>query len=152
MNKQPFLSTFFSTILLAVASLSITSCSLERTSHGNLYGMWHLEHIDTLATGGTCSLAKQRLFWSFQGRLLDLSDKDNNHRHCLARFLHQGDSLKLHSPYEYDREHGDKPLTASTLLIPYGIGSLQEGFRVESLSSSKLILRSKHLQLRLRKF
>jgi hypothetical protein len=37
---------------LAVMMLTLSSCEVETSQNGDLDGFWHLEQVDTLATGG----------------------------------------------------------------------------------------------------
>jgi hypothetical protein len=50
---------------LAVMMLTLSSCEVETSQNGDLDGFWHLEQVDTLATGGTCNFADKRVFWVF---------------------------------------------------------------------------------------
>lgn len=36
---------------LAVMMLTLSSCEVETSQNGDLDGFWHLEQVDTLATG-----------------------------------------------------------------------------------------------------
>lgn len=47
-------------LLMALGSLS--SCTLESSDNGDLDGYWHLESIDTLATGKTGDYSNRRFF------------------------------------------------------------------------------------------
>lgn len=41
---------------LAVMMLTLSSCEVETSQNGDLDGFWHLEQVDTLATGGLVTL------------------------------------------------------------------------------------------------
>ena len=133
---------------VAVMLFTITSCELETSGNGKLDGFWHLEKIDTIATGGICDLSEGNVFWAFQHKLLEL----NGYTTCLCRFSHANGVLSVSEPYRYDRENGDELLTEPTLLIPYGINSLEEDFSVEALSNSRMVLNSGDLRLHFTKF
>ena len=57
----------YSTLCLLLFILLLpAACDIESTDNGNLDGFWHLEQVDTLATGGSLNLKEQKIFW---GRL-----------------------------------------------------------------------------------
>ena len=63
------------TIMFLVAvfmSSCLMSCDLETSDNGKLDGFWHLERIDTLATGRALDMSGEKVFWSFQVNLLQL--------------------------------------------------------------------------------
>lgn len=65
------------TIMFLVAvfmSSCLMSCDLETSDNGKLDGFWHLERIDTLATGRALDMSGEKVFWSFQVNLLQLQE------------------------------------------------------------------------------
>ena len=81
-------------LLMALGSLS--SCTLESSGNGDLDGYWHLESIDTLATGKTGDYSNRRFFWGIEHRLISVSDIDREGRlGYYFRFEQTGDSLFL---------------------------------------------------------
>ena len=42
--------------LIAAISLVLSSCTLETSDNGDFDGFWHLERVDTLATGNYLDL------------------------------------------------------------------------------------------------
>lgn len=138
--------------LLAATALSFASCDLETSSAGDFDGMWHLTRVDTIATGGVLDLSRQRIFWSFQFKLMEADDKDGFHHSVLMRYDKSGGTLKLNSPYVYNREEGDKPLDEPSLLKPFGINNIEEEFKVLKVDGSKMQLQSSMLKLSFRKF
>ena len=51
-------------LLLMVALFSLSACEIETHDNGKLDGFWHLEKVDTIATGGVCNMSQQKAFWS----------------------------------------------------------------------------------------
>ena len=139
------------TVAAITAMLAMTSCELESSGNGKLDGYWHLERVDTLATGGVKDLSEDLYFWAFQGKLLDLVNRNWTTSECLARFLQSGNTLTISSPFRYDRMGGDEPLETPELLQPYGINNIEEKFTIESQSGSKMTLKSEMLRLFFRK-
>ena len=140
------------TTILATLT-TFTSCDLETSSAaGDFNGLWHLIRIDTLATGGVLDLKNEKLFWAFQNKLMQADDKNEKLAKILMRFNQTNTQLTLHTPYVYDRENGDVPLSDPTLLAPYGINKLEENFQVIKLTGSKMVLQSETLKLTFKGF
>ena len=136
-----------------LTTMTLASCDIETSSAaGDFNGMWHLTRVDTIATGGVLDLKNEKLFWAFQNKLMQADDKNEKLAKILMRFNQTNTQLTLHTPYCYDRENGDKPLTDSTLLIPYGINKTEEKFDVVTLKGGKMVLQSEKLKLTLKKF
>lgn len=149
----------FVTALLLLGSFS--SCEMESSDNGKLDGFWHLEQIDTLETGGVCDYSNQRVFWGIEHRLISVSDYETfgSMDGYYFRFNQTGDSLILSSPYlnhwhqDNGEDGGDIPVTEmSDTLRRCGINQLTEYYYKEKLSGSKMILTTKQLRLKFRKF
>ena len=66
------------TIMFLVAvfmSSCLMSCDLETSDNGKLDGFWHLEKVDTIATGGVCDMSKEFVFWSVQSMFVEVSER-----------------------------------------------------------------------------
>ena len=149
----------FKTILAAFVLVALASCEIETSGNGDFDGFWHLERVDTLATGGTLDLSKKRVFWGVQYKLIYVRDidKDRSSGYYL-RFVQTRDKITTKSPYK-DNWHqdngedgGDHPIDDPTLLAPYGINNLEEEFVKEKLNGGQMILRSKMLRLKFKRF
>lgn len=141
-------------LVLPLLALLFVSCSLETDNDaGKMEGMWHLVKIESITTVASEDLSEQVIFWSFQAKLLQMDDKTGMHNSYLYRFRIGNNQLTLTSPYQYDRENGDRPLTAyeSTLGL-YGIKSLTPVFRIEKLDRRKMILNDDSVRLYFDKF
>ncbi|QUB75237.1 MULTISPECIES: lipocalin-like domain-containing protein [Prevotella] len=141
-------------LVLPLLALLFVSCSLETDNDaGKMEGMWHLVKIESITTVASEDLSEQVIFWSFQAKLLQMDDKTGMHNSYLYRFRIGDNQLTLTSPYQYDRENGDHPLTAyeSTLGL-YGIKSLTPVFRIEKLDRRKMILNDDSVRLYFDKF
>lgn len=136
---------------LLVLLLVVVSCGkIETSGNGKLDGYWHLETIDTLATGGVNDLSDKLLFWSVQSNLLDVIDRQNG-AEALSTFEHKGDSLLLSNPCTPVWDGDDTPIDDVNKLRQFGINSLSPKFLIESMSGSKMILRDDSVRLRFRK-
>lgn len=141
---------------LAIATClltTLTACEIETHDNGKLDGFWHLEQIDTIATGGVSDVGQQRLFWSVQSKLVELSDHSvlPNPKYIFS-FRHSDGALSLFDARISDRREGDVPLTDINIVRPFGVNMLEENFEVEALDGGKMILKSQTLRLRLKKF
>ena len=62
--------------MATIALTTLASCEIETSDNGDFDGFWHLERVDTLATGGTLDLSKKRVFWGVQYKLISVRDVD----------------------------------------------------------------------------
>ncbi len=143
--------------LLTSLALLLSACTLETDNDtGDLEGMWHLVRIENLVTGSGGSvkdLSSQKVFWSFQARLLELDDKSGGGSSYLYRFQIDNGQLTLKDPYLYDRENGDRVLSIyDSHLETYGIKSLTPVLKIESVRKGKLILSDSNVRLYFDKF
>lgn len=132
--------------------LAFTSCELETSDNGKLDGLWHLERVDTLATGKSCDLSGQLLFWAVQMKLLNVNDRNYKLSSAFFRFEHSNGTLRLYEPYWDDRMNGDPAIDDPSLIAPYGINSLDERYGVERLTGSEMVLRTEKLRLVFKRF
>lgn len=141
-------------IVLPLLALLLSSCSLETDNDADrMEGMWHLVKIESTTGVASEDLSEQVIFWSFQAKLLQMEDKTGNHNSYLYRFRIDNDQLTLTSPYQFDRENGDRPLSAyESILALYGIKSLTPVFRIEELDRRKMVLNDGSVRLYFDKF
>ena len=147
------------TIIATLAIVSLASCEIETSDNGDFDGFRHLERVDTLATGGTCDLSKKRVFWGVQYKLISVydTDKEGTFGYYL-RFTQTRDKIVTKSPYKNNwhqdngEDGGDIPVDDPTQLAPYGINNLEEEFVKEKLNGGQMILRSKTLRLKFKRF
>lgn len=141
---------------VAISMFAFSSCELESSDNGKLDGFWHLESIDSLENGKTVDMSKLHVFWGIEYKLIAATQYDNNTERMFFRFEQTSDSLKITQAFinhGHQDNGGDIPLTEVTNdLRYYGINNLPEGFAKEALCGSKMILRSKTLRLKFKKF
>lgn len=143
MLKKSFIILSF----IAAMAFSLCSCTFETSDNGCLDGAWHLLRINDQTQE-----EHPDLYWCFQNKLLEISDKSTGCGDFLLRFSHKGGQISLSDPYIYDRENGDKQLEDPAVLQPFGIYNLEENFEVVSLSHSRMTLKSANVKLEFRKF
>ena len=153
MSENISFSQFLIFSISAFLIFSFTSCELETSNNGDLDGFWHMVQVDTLQTGGVKDASEDLIFWSFQLNLLELSDHSYSNPIYMARFNHDSGQLKVTKPCLYDRYEGNKMVTEENLEVisPYGLNALEETFRVEELSGSRMTLSNGTLRLYFKK-
>ena len=131
------------------SALMFSSCTLESSDNGDLDGFWHLES----------DFSQRYVFWGVEHKLIAAKETDTNREKFYFRFEQTGDSLKITQVYknhwhqDQGEEGGDIPVDElSDDLQHYGINALPEGFKKEALSGSKMILKSKTVRLKFKKF
>ena len=157
-KKNKFLPAMVVSLMVASA-WSLSSCDLERSDNGDLDGYWHLESIDSLENGHTADFSKEYVFWGIEYKLISTRVTNTNQERLYLRFEQTSDSLKItqayldHGHQDNGEDGGDIPVEEVTDdLRFYGINNLPEGFYKEALDGSKMILRSKTLRLKFKKF
>ena len=153
--KKKICSLASAVAAMGVMAGSSVSCTLETSDNGDLDGFWHLERVDTLATGGVCDLSEELRFWAVQRHLISIVDHGNSSNGgyfgYLSHFSHEGDRMRLYDMYVNDRMVGDIKMETAEPLNVFGINALEENFRVEQLSSSRMQLSTDVLRLHFRK-
>lgn len=140
-------------LLSMVALFSLSACEIETHDNDKLDGFWHLERVDTIATGGVCDKSKDLVFWSVQSMFVEVSERskvDNNK--YIFSFSHSNGKLSLFDARLSDRRKGDPEVEDPAILQPYGVSKLNETFEVTQLTGSKMQLKSETLLLLFRKF
>lgn len=152
-NRSKRISKYLILSISAFLVFSFTSCELETSGNGDLDGFWHLVQVDTLQTGGVKDTSKDLFFWSFQVNLLQFSDRSYHIPIYMARFNHENGQLKVTQPCLYNREEGNEMVTEENVkdISPYGLNALEEIFRVEELSGSRMTLSNGTLRLYFKK-
>jgi len=134
--------------------LLLTACDMESSDNGNLDGFWQMtSKTDQYAKCGAVDMRDSGITWAFQGKLLELRDVKKVHQDILGSFEHQGGMLSVSRFYLVDRDKGDILIDdAISYLVPYGVGQVQEKFKVVELNSSEMILESERFLLKFRKY
>lgn len=157
--KQP---TIKSLLAVLATPLLLVSCNVETSDNGPLDGFWHLERIDTLATGGTTDYHKGYVFWGVQKDLIYIKDSSNSSVGAYyLRFNQTHDSLHVtkiyldhgHEDNPNHEQGGDIPVEAiDNNLRQLGINALPEHFKKEALNANHMILSTEKLRLKFKKF
>jgi hypothetical protein len=130
-------------------SALLAGCDVESSDNGDMDGFWVLERVDSLSNNAICDYSDHHISWSFQYKLLQLSNGYD--KTIICQFEKGNDRLSLKDPCIFDRTWGDTPVTDVEVLKPYGINSINENFKVKNLNSGDMILESSVLRLYLKK-
>lgn len=157
--KQP---TIKSLLAVLATPFLLASCNVETSDNGPLDGFWHLERVDTLATGGSTDYHKGYVFWGVQKDLMYIKDSSNGSIGAYyLRFNQTHDSLHVtkiyldhgHEDNPNHEQGGDIPVEAiDNNLRQLGINALPEHFKKEALNANHMILSTEKLRLKFKKF
>lgn len=154
--------TIKSLLATLATTLMLASCNVEASDNGPLDGFWHLEQVDTLATGGTTDYSSGYVFWGVQKDLIYIKDSSNSSVGAYyLRFNQTQDSLHITKIY-LDHGHEDNPNHEQGGDIPveaidrnlrfFGLNALPEHFKKEAINGSRMILSTEKLRLKFKKF
>ena len=154
--------TIKSLLATLATTLMLASCNVETSDNGPLDGFWHLEQVDTLATGGTTDYSSGYVFWGVQKDLIYIKDSSNGSVGAYyLRFNQTQDSLHItkiyldhgHEDNPYHEQGGDIPVEAiDRNLRFFGLNALPEHFKKEAINGNRMILSTKKLRLKFKKF
>lgn len=157
--KQQIIKSLLATL---ATPFLLASCNVETSDNGPLDGFWHLERIDTLATGGSTDYHKGYVFWGVQKDLMYIKDSSNGSIGAYyLRFNQTHDSLHVtkiyldhgHEDNPNHEQGGDIPVEAiDNNLRQLGINALPEHFKKEALNANRMILSTEKLRLKFKKF
>ena len=140
-------------LLSMVALFSLSACEIETHDNDKLDGFWHLEKVDTVATGGVCDMSKEFVFWSVQSMFVEVSERSQVGKNkYIFSFSHRDGKLSLFDARLSDRGNNDPEVKDPTVLQLYGISKLNDTFEVLQLTGKKMRLKSETLCLTFRKF
>lgn len=130
-------------IIGMVAMLIVACGELEGSDNGSLDGLWQLTQIDSVSSGARVSMSQRQVFWSVQGKLLEIRDHleedGNGHYAVFFKFEFSGDTLNISKPIINDRRISDREPEVSETAV-YGIQYLGEPFLVNRLTSKQMVL------------
>jgi len=146
MRKTKSLLVVFAVVIL----FSLSSCEIESSGNGQLDGFWHLEQVDTLATGGMLDMKDQIVFWAVESTLLQTIDREIQQGY-IYNFEYSDNQLVLYNPHLYNREEGDPAIGNVDELAPFGVNAMRETFVILRLDRKWMVLQSSTLRLTFRK-
>ena len=137
-------------IITAACIITMQACEFETSSHGNLYGYWHLCTIDTIGAS-THDMSQKMAFWAVQANVIEVTDRDYIYPQVVFSFKKVNDSLMMFKPLIKDRYSQDPPVEDVSQLLFYGIDNLEPDFCIEKLTSDKMTLSNSKVRLNFKK-
>ncbi len=128
-----------------------SSCDNHHSSNGKLDGFWQMTNIECFGNCKKTDFYNLPMYWAVQVDLLNVRHEQTTYG-LWFRFKQTKDSLIISEPYINNRDSSDIKITEAALLCPYGIYHLKEGFAIESLTNSAMILKSDSVRLAFRKY
>lgn len=138
-------------VLIFGFALFVSSCDNHHSGNGKLDGFWQMTNVETHGNCKKEDFNNLPMYWAIQADLLNIRQEQDTYG-LLFRFRQTKDSLYLFDPYYNNRNASDIKITESVFLYPYGIFHLNEGFAIEILTSSTMILNSDSVRLAFRKY
>lgn len=140
--------------ILSIILCSLASCTIEPSNNGDLDGYWCLCQVDSVNTNKSIDYRQERVFWSFQNKLMLTRQFIGSAQEYAYRFSYEGNTLKIYNPCINDRTQGDLQLSEDSINVirPHGINNLNEEFTVEELTGSSMILKNGLLRLHFTKY
>lgn len=124
--------------------LGISSCD-KAPINGKLDGRWQLMTIEY--TNGKIEECN-RIYYSIQLHLVEISAKGGNGGTHIGRFSYKGDEVTMS---EFRHRGDEEKLTTLNELKPFGLNQAINHLKVEKATGKKLILKSDYARLTFRK-
>ena len=132
-------------LLFILFMLGISSCD-KAPINGKLDGRWQLMTIEY--TNGKIEECN-RIYYSIQLHLVEISAKGGNGGTHIGRFSYKGDEVTMS---EFRHRGDEEKLTTLNELKPFGLNPAINHLKVEKATGKKLILKSDYARLTFRKF
>lgn len=131
--------------LFIVLLLGISSCD-KAPINGKLDGRWQLMTIEY--EDGSIKEC-QRIYYSIQLHLIEISDKGGRGGTFIGRFSYKGNEVTMS---EFRHRGNEEKLATLTELEPFGLNLPINQLHVEKATGEKMILKSDYARLTFRKF
>lgn len=137
-----------------LAIFAFVACD-KMPENGDLDGQWQMTSIKHLNHDAPSPL-NGKVYWNFQLKLLsiytpdDLHDQGSNYTFC--RFQVKGDSLHITDSYVHSMNIDIKLDETATYLDVVGLHNNRESYAIQTLTDSRMVLRSDYHELEFRKW
>lgn len=137
-----------------LAILAFVACD-KMPENGDLDGQWQMTSIKHLNHDAPSAL-KGKVYWSFQLKLLSIYTPDDKHdqgsNYTFCRFQVKGDSLHITDSYVHSMNIDIKLDETATYLDVVGLHNNRESYAIQTLTDSRMVLRSDYHELEFRKW
>ena len=141
-------------LLLSLALLLFAGCG-KMPENGDLDGQWQMTSIKHLNHDAPSAL-NGKVYWSFQLKLLSIYTPDDLHNlgtnYTFCRFQVKGDSLHITKSYVHSMNTDIEMEDGVTYLDVVGLHNNRESYAIQTLTDSRMVLRSDYHELEFRKW
>ncbi len=138
-----------------LAIFAFVACD-KMPENGDLDGQWQMTSIKHLDHDAPSAALNGKVYWSFQLKLLsiytpkDLHNQGTNYTFC--RFQVKGDSLHITKSYVHSMNTDIEMEDGVTCLDVVGLYNNRESYAIQTLTDSRMVLRSDYHELEFRKW
>ena len=137
-----------------LAIFAFVACD-KMPENGDLDGQWQMTSIKHLNHDATSAL-NGKVYWNFQLKLLSIYTPDDKHdqgsNYTFCRFQVKGDSLHITDSYVHSMNIDIKLDETATYLDVVGLHNNRESYAIQTLTDSRMVLRSDYHELEFRKW
>lgn len=137
-------------LYILTTALLLSACEMEMSDNGNLDGLWQMTEMQ-IDNQAPVDMRTTGTVMGVQFNLMYIHNSTGGIQ-TYSRFSNEGGYLRLYDFREKKHDVSDFPIEDPTLLNVYGIFSLDERFKIETLTSSNMILKSDRSLLKFRKY
>lgn len=139
-----------------LAIFAFVACD-KMPENGDLDGQWQMTSIKHLDHDAPSTLKlKGKVYWNFQLKLLSIYTPDEPHdqgsNYTFCRFQVKGDSLHITDSYVHSMNIDIKLDETATYLDVVGLHNNRESYAIQTLTDSRMVLRSDYHELEFRKW
>ena len=137
-----------------LAIFAFVACD-KMPENGDLDGQWQMTSIKHLNHDAPSAL-KGKVYWNFQLKLLSIYTPDDLHNlgtnYTFCRFQVKGDSLHITKSYVHSMNTDLEMEDGVTYLDVVGLHNNRESYAIQTLTDSRMVLRSDNHELEFRKW
>ena len=137
-----------------LAIFAFVACD-KMPENGDLDGQWQMTSIKHLNHDAPSAL-NGKVYWSFQLKLLSIYTPDAKHNqvsnYTFCRFQVKGDSLFITDSYVHKMDTDSILNETATCLDVVGLHNNRESYAIQTLTDSRMVLRSDYHELEFRKW
>lgn len=138
-----------------LAIFAFVACD-KMPENGDLDGQWQMTNIKHLDHDAPSDTLKGKVYWNFQLKLLSIYTPDDLHNqgsnYTFCRFQVKGDSLHITKSYVHSMNTDLEMEDGVTYLDVVGLHNNRESYAIQTLTDSRMVLRSDYHELEFRKW
>lgn len=150
MNKVKIKSFFYIALIVFLFPICISSCEFEMSDNGDLDGFWQMTEKQIIGEKAV-DMRNTGTVIGVQFKLMNIRNSVGG-KDLYCRFNNDGNTLRLYDFRIKNHDVSDLPVEEVSMLYEYGIFSLDEKFKIETLTNDRMELSSEHSILKFRKY